>query len=100
MENNTINLIEPTPEPQSTLCKIAVTLIDYALRFGSLIIALIVWYRYDYFYGGAALLISYLLIGIVRSKLRTMSIPFSQLEYDYSDKAIAKWFVYRHFLCK
>ena len=57
------------------------------------------WYLYDWFYAIAALLSSYIILGIVRAKIRNISIPPMQQEYQYTDLAIAKWFIVRRMLC-
>lgn len=57
------------------------------------------WYFYDYFIAGAILLLSFIIMGIIRSKLRNSAIPPSQREYHYNDKGIADWFVARE-LCQ
>ncbi len=95
MQNDVIDMIEPTPEPKSFTCKLYVILLYAFLKGGTFLIALGVWYRYDYFFAIIAFLISYLIMGIVRSKLRNSAIPPAQQEYNYTDKAIAKWFLAR-----
>ncbi|MEA3372744.1 MAG: hypothetical protein U9Q62_03530 [Campylobacterota bacterium] len=99
MNDDFIPMIEPTPEPRQKKCKLLVFLIGSGLSYGTFIIALIVWFYYDFFYAFGALLISYLIMGIIRSKLRNSVIPPSQQEYSYSDNAIAAWYVSRRLLC-
>lgn len=94
-----IELIEPTPVIKKKECKIAALVIALGLTYGSFMVAALIWYLYDLFFGVGALLISYLVIGIIRSKLRNSAIPLTQQEYQYSDKAIATWFVSRRLLC-
>lgn len=93
MEDNFLELIEPTPKIEDKKCKIYVFIITFFLKFSTIIAALIAWYLYDYFIAGATLLITFLLVGIVRSKLRNEVIPANQREFAYTDKAIAIWYV-------
>ncbi len=95
-----IELIEPTPELKKKECKTFALLITIGLTYGSFIVAAIIWSMYDLFFAVGALLISYLIIGIIRSKLRNSAIPLTQQEYQYSDKAIATWYVARRLLCE
>lgn len=95
-----IPLIEPTPEPTRPLCKAAAVALGYFLSYGTYVAAVIVWLLYDWFYGVAALLAGFVVLGIVRAKIRNISIPLQQQEYRYTDLAIAKWFIVRHLLCE
>jgi hypothetical protein len=99
MQTTYIDLPEPMPEPQKRWCRWLASMISLGLRFGAWIIAGIIWYVADAFYALAGLGIGYLAISIVRSKLRLISIPSKQLEYSYTDEAIAKWYVGRYLLC-
>ena len=93
MENDFLDLIEPTPKVKSRKCKVLVFIIAFLLRFSTIITALTAWYLYDYFIAGATLLITFLIVGIVRSKLRNDVIPPNQREFHYTDNAIAAWYV-------
>jgi hypothetical protein len=68
------------------------------LQFGTIIIGFVMWFLYDYFVAIAALLLSFIIIGIIRSKLRNSVIPLSQREYQYNDQGIAEWYMARE-LC-
>lgn len=94
-----IPLIEPTPEPSKAACRFAATALGFFLSYGTYGIALIVWFLYDWFYAIAALLLAFVVLGIVRAKIRNISIPPQQQEYQYTDRAIAKWFIVRRMLC-
>lgn len=94
-----IPLIEPTPTLNKRSCRFLAAAIGYLLRFGIYGAALLAWYLYDLFYGVTALLLAFVIIGIVRANLRNSSVPASQQEYHYSDEAIAAWFVARRLLC-
>ena len=92
MENDYIDLIEPTPILHSRKCKVIAFSIKLLLQYSSFITAFIAWYLYDYFIAGATLLITFLIIGIVRAKMRNSVIPPHQREYHYTDEGIANWF--------
>jgi hypothetical protein len=94
-----IPLIEPTPEPLKPSCRIAARLLGWLLTYGTYLLAAGAWYLYDWFYAIAALLLGFVVIGIVRAKIRNISIPPAQQEYQYTDQAIAKWFVVRRMFC-
>jgi len=94
-----IPMIEPTPEPSKAFCRAAARLLGWSLAYGIYLLAALAWYLYDWFHAAAALLLGFVVIGIVRAKLRNVSIPPTQQELPYSDQAIAKWFVVRRMLC-
>ncbi|MBU0632264.1 hypothetical protein KKA17_06450 [bacterium] len=93
MENDFLELLEPTPKIETSKCKILVFIITFFLRFSTIIAAVTAWFFYDYFIAGATLLIAFLITGIIRSKLRNDVIPPNQREFAYTDKAIATWYV-------
>ena len=93
MKNNSIELLEATPKLHSKKCKIIAFLIRVTLENTTFIAAALTWYLYDYFIAGAVLLLAFIIMGIIRSKLRNSSIPVSQQEYHYNDKGIAEWYV-------
>ncbi|WP_457747051.1 hypothetical protein [Sulfurimonas sp.] len=92
MNDDFINLIEPTPHLKSKKCKLIALAIRVFLQFTTPLIGILVWYLYDYFAAIAALLLSFIIMGIIRSKLRNSVIPPSQREYHYNDDGIAKWY--------
>jgi len=92
-----LEMLESTPKLHSKKCKLISFFIRIFLQFGIYIIALIIWYLQDYFIAIASLIASYIVMGIVRSKIRNSVIPPKQREYQYSDKEIADWFVAREF---
>jgi len=92
MQNDYIDLIEPTPKLHSQKCKLLSLLLRLFLQFTTFIVGLITWYLYDYFMAIAALLLSFIIMGIVRSKLRNTVIPPKQREYQYNDQGIADWY--------
>ena len=93
MDNSFLELIEPTPKLENKKCKLIAFLLFLSLGYSPLLFSGIIWYLYDYFFAVAALLITYLVLGIIRSQLRNNVIPLSQRELLYTDMAIATWYV-------
>jgi len=93
MKNNSIKLLEPTPEFKSKKCKIALFGLRLVLEYTTFVTGALVWYFYDYFFALAALVLAFIVMGIIRSYMRNNSIPASQREYHYNDKAIAAWYL-------
>ncbi|MHC3994129.1 hypothetical protein ACXWTF_04825 [Thiomicrolovo sp. ZZH C-3] len=94
-----IPLLEPTPEPSRPLCRTAARLLGWLFSYGTYALALAIWFFYDWFYAIGALLFGFVAFGILRAKIRNISIPLNQQEYQYTDQAIAQWFVVRRMLC-
>ncbi|WP_457749706.1 hypothetical protein [Sulfurimonas sp.] len=92
MQNDYIDLIQTTPVMQTKKCRFIAMLIKLFLQYTPVISAFIAWYLYDYFIAGATLLIMFIIVGIVRAKMRNSVIPLSQREYHYNDEGIANWF--------
>jgi len=95
MQTDFINQIIPTPTLKTNKCKIIAFLLRIFLQFTSYIVALIIWYMYDYFIAIGLFFLSYLIMGIIRSKLRNSVIPKAQQEYQYNAKGIANWYTAR-----
>jgi len=93
MQTDFIEQIEPTPKLYTKKCKLAAFVLRVFLQFGTVVISLIMWYAYDYFVAIATLLLSFIVIGIIRSKLRNSVIPVTQREYQYNDQGIAQWYI-------
>ena len=100
MHEKPIEIIEPTPFPKNTRCKTVVYAIAGALTLGPLATALLCWYLFDLFFAAASFLIAYLVIGIIRAQMRNGTVPLSQQEYHYNDRAIAAWYVAKRLLCR
>jgi ABC-type multidrug transport system fused ATPase/permease subunit len=98
MQNDFIEMIEPTPKINTKKCKVVSFMIWIFLRFSIYITTLLSWYLYDYFIAFFTLILSFIVIGIIRSKLRNSVIPMKQREYQYTDKGIADWYTARE-LC-
>jgi len=98
MQTDFINQIEPTPKITTKKCKIISFLLKIFLSYTLYVIPVIMFYLYDYFYAIASLFLTYLIMGIIRSKLRNSVIPKTQQEYNYNDQGIADWYTARE-LC-
>mgnify|MGYP006883070098 CR=1 FL=1 len=92
MQTDYINLIEPTPKIRTKKCKLISLIIRIFLQYTTFIVAIITWFIYDYFIAGATLLLSFIIMGIIRSKIRNYVIPIKQREYQYNDQGIADWY--------
>jgi len=92
MDTDYIDLIEPTPKLKTKKCKFVAFLLKLFLQYTTFLAAIIAWYLYDYFIAIATLLLSFIIMGIIRSKLRNSVIPLSQREYHYTDAGIADWY--------
>ncbi|PHR57823.1 MAG: hypothetical protein COA44_04940 [Arcobacter sp.] len=77
-------------------CKLLRLLLTFFLSYGIYLITACVWYFYNWYYALSALLLSFVLMGILRSKLLHSSIPTAQQEFTYSDKDIAAWYLHRY----
>ena len=83
-----------TPEPPNIQCKLLKLFLSTFLSYGAFIIALSVWWFYNWYYALSALLLSFILMGILRSKLLHSSIPKVQQEFTYSDSDIIGWYLH------
>ncbi|PLY12745.1 hypothetical protein CVO_03635 [Sulfurimonas sp. CVO] len=92
MQEEFIELIESTPKLYSKKCKLISFMLRLFLQYTIFLSALTAWYLYDFFLALLTLVLTFIIIGIIRSKLRNSAIPFSQREYHYSDKEIADWY--------
>ncbi len=95
MQNDFIEMIEPTPKINTKKCKVVSFIIRVLLQYSIYAVTIVTWYMYDYFIAFLALILSFIVVGIVRSKLRNSVIPVKQREYQYSDKGIADWYTAR-----
>ena len=67
------------------------------LKFGVILCGVVAFVFYDYFIAIITIMLAFIIVGIIRSKLRNSSIPPQQQEYQYSDKEIAQWFIANHY---
>ena len=95
MNTEYIDLIEETPKIDNKKCKILSYILKSILTFTTYFSALLALYLYDYFIAGAIFLLSFIIMGIVRSKISNAVIPSKQREFQYSDQEIADWYIAR-----
>lgn len=93
MNNEIIEPLQELPKLPTKACKIYALILSYFLRFSSVIVALYVWYAYHLFYALGALIMSYLVLGIIKAKMRDLAIPLKQHERNYSDKELSIWYM-------
>ena len=87
------DLIEPTPIIKGRKCKIILFGLYIFITYAPFFLGLIVWYMYSFLVGFSFYLLATLLMGIVISKLRVMSMPVMQREMSYNNMAVARWFL-------
>lgn len=92
-----IDMMEPTPVLLSRRCKLIALSIRIFLQFAIYPISAIVWYLEGWFIAILTLLLGFVIVGIIRSKLRNDSIPVKQREYNYNDRGIANWYTAKTF---
>ncbi|HIC43219.1 MAG TPA: hypothetical protein EYO73_02675 [Sulfurimonas sp.] len=85
-----------TPILHSKKCKLLALIFRLFLSYGIYLITAGVWFIYNWYYALSALLLSFVLMGILRSKLLHSSIPKVQQEFTYSDKDISAWYLHRY----
>ncbi|MBD3799501.1 hypothetical protein [Sulfuricurvum sp.] len=89
--------IDTTPTLPTRQCRLYARLMGYALSYGYYLIAILVWWKSDWFIAIGTLLFGFIVFGIIRSKLRNDSIPPFQQEIPYTDYAIATWYLSRNY---
>ena len=98
MQTDFINQIQPTPKLKTKKCQTVAFILKMALQYSIYVITFFTWYSFDYFIAIGVFFLSYIVISIVKSKLRNSVIPKAQQEYNYNDQGIADWFTARE-LC-
>jgi len=91
-----MDLYTQTPVLTNKKCKLLRLLLTLFLSYGIYIITAGVWFFYNWYYALSALLLAFILMGILRSKLLHSSIPKAQQEFTYTDKDIASWYLHRY----
>lgn len=91
-EREFIDLVEPTPKLKSQKCRLMAFVLTLFLRYTTPLVTVGAWIVYDFFLALLALVLTFIIMGIVRSKLRNSAIPYTQREYPYTDAAIAEWY--------
>lgn len=89
----TIELFKPVPKMRNKKERIIQGLLAFVLSFGFLLISLLFWWQTNWYVALFSLPFSYLVIGIISSKLVHLSVPFKQREFHYSSMQIAAWSV-------
>jgi len=92
MNNDYIDMIESTPILHSKKCKLIALSIAILLKYSAYVVTILIWVKYDYFIAFFALILNFIIIGIIRAKIRNIAIPIKQQEYPYNDKGIADWY--------
>ena len=94
MNDDFIDMPEDIPTLNSKRCQFIASFVEYFLTYTTYIVGGISLYLYDYFIAILVFILSFIVMGIVRSKVRTIAIPAKQLEFQYTDKDIAKFYTY------
>jgi len=84
--------IENTPKMRGLRCQSIAFAIFFILTLLPLVLALYVWYEYDWVIGTGVGLFLYLVSAIAGSKLRHTAVPADQRERNLSSMDIAKWY--------
>lgn len=96
MQNDTFDMPSTLPQFSDKKCYYYAKAIEYLMKSIPFLSALTIWYMYDYFIAIATFLIALLVSWILRAKIRNISIPLNQQEYEYSDREIAIWYVAKY----
>ena len=97
MKDEIIEQYRNIPEFRNIKQKILVKILGLLLAFIPVILGLIFWMLMDWFYALAALLLSFLISGIVSSKLRHNFVPIYQREFSYTSYELAAWVIAYYF---
>lgn len=89
--NEIIELFIAVPKPKNRKEKYRVNALGFLLTYGSLMVGGIVWLMFDWFYAVAFTLVSYLILGIIMSKLAQANVPWAQWEHRYNGFELAAW---------
>ena len=92
-----MNFITLTPEPNSKLCRYVQYGLALILSYANYLVTALFFFIYNWYYAFFALVLSYVISGIIRAKIRNASVPTTQQEFNYSDKEIVAWFLYRNY---
>jgi len=97
---NYIDMREDVPLPNSKICKLISFFIFIFLQFTTFVVSLITLYLYDYFIALLVLVLSFIIMGITRSKISNSVISATQREYQHSDKDIANYYTVKEICFK
>jgi len=93
--------IEVMPKIKGFWCNLALYVIYITIILAPFLVGLFFWwYLHSAWIGFLFFLFSVLASGIVTSKLRVSSIPFTQREMDYTTIAVVRWYVGKNICIK
>ena len=93
--------IEVMPKIEGFWCNLALYSIYLAIILTPFLLGVFFWwYLHSVWIGFFFFLFALLASGIVTSKLRVSSIPFSQREMDYSTISVVRWYVGKNICIK
>ncbi len=96
MEEFVPDLIEPIPVIKGKKCKIFLFGLYIFITYTPFFASLLIWYMYGFLIGLSFFLLFTLLMGILISKLRVVSIPKIQRDMSYSNMEVARWYLDRN----
>ena len=89
------------PPTLNKKCKLSAMIITLILLLFPAVSALYFWYISEQTLIAVFLFIFLQFVsGVITSKMRVVSIPFDQIDMDYTTYEIAKWYLYKHFCPK
>ena len=91
MDNNQYR--EVLPNIQNRKCKLLHYFVYTILAYSPLMVGGYIWYKYDLYFSIMSILVLFLTMGIISSKMKNEAIPPSQIEFSHSTFEIAKWYV-------
>ena len=92
--------IEPVPKPKSLTCKLTVYAITIALHVSPWLAGFWAWKKIDITVGAGIVLFGYIVVGVISSKMRQLSVPLDQREISFSTYELVCWFVSRYLFCE
>lgn len=95
IEAEVVHIVE-LPSLPTKRCRLMATIGGLALSYGHYIISILIYLNSDLFIAIGSLLLGFIILGIIGSKLRNISIPISNLEFSYTDKEIVTWYLLRY----
>ncbi len=99
--DETLFQIEVMPKIEGFWCNLALYAIYLAIILTPFLVGVFFWwYLHSAWIGFLFFLFAVLASGIVTSKLRVSSIPFSQREMDYSTISVVRWYVGKNICIK
>ena len=93
MMQETLELVTPVPKLKSFWHKSLQYMMGIFLDYGAFIIAAIMLLFFHWYIALSTLLVTYLVVGIISSKLVHHFIPLHQQELNYSSFEISAWMI-------